>query len=73
MKKNAQAVVLEAGEASAGALDPLQAEVHLLGRSVGGTGAVVVEDLVGPALEGVAEGSDLGDLVAFAPDDGLAQ
>ena len=38
--------MLEAGEAAAGTLDPLHAQVHALGRPVGGTGAVMVQDLV---------------------------
>ena len=33
----------------------------------------MVQDLGGPALEGVAEGADLGHIVALASDDGLAQ
>ena len=64
--------MLEAGEAMAGSLDPPHAQVHAFGGTVGGPGAVMVQDLDGPALERVAEGADLLDLVALAPDDGLA-
>jgi hypothetical protein len=45
VKQDPQAVVLEAGEAMAGSLDPLHAQVHALGGTVGGPGAVMVQDL----------------------------
>ena len=67
MEEDSQAVVLEAREAVAGALDLLHAQVEALGRTVGGPGAVVVQDLLLPALERVAEGTDLSDVVALEP------
>ena len=63
MKKDPQPVVLEAGEATSGTLDLLDAQVQTLGRAVGGAGAMVVQDLGAPALERVAERADLFDLV----------
>src|SRR5271155_1810312 len=48
-------------------------ENHPFGRTVGGPGAVVVQDLLGPAFEGVAQGADLCHLVALAADDGLLE
>ena len=66
MEEDSQVVMLEAGESPASTLDSLHAQVHAFGGAVGGAGAVVVEDLVAPALEGVAEGADLWHLVALA-------
>ena len=71
MKKDPQPVVLEAGEATTGTLDLLDAQVEAFGRAVGSAGAVMVQDLGPPALEGISEPSDLLDLVALASDDGL--
>jgi hypothetical protein len=65
--------VLEAGEAATGALDLLHAEVEPLGRAVRGSCAVVVEDLLTPALERVAEGADLIDRVGATSGDGLVE
>jgi hypothetical protein len=71
MKNDPQPGVLEAGEATPGTLDLLDAQVEALGRAVGGAGAVMVQNLGPQALEGISERSDLLDLVALASDDGL--
>jgi hypothetical protein len=73
MKKDPQSVVFEAGEATPGTLDLLDAQVETLGRAVGRPGAVVVQDLGPPALECLSERADLFDLVALASDDGLVE
>ena len=65
--------MLEACEASSGALDLLDTEVQTFGRAVRRTGAVVVQDFLPPTLEGVTEGADLVDLVGATPDDGLVE
>jgi len=56
----------------AGALDLLDEEVERLGRSVGGAGGVVGQDLGAPAGEGPAEGADLGYRVDAATLDRLS-
>ena len=73
MEQHPQAVVLKAGEASSSPLDLLHAEVEALGRTVGCTGPVMVQDLLAPALQGVTEGDDLLDVVRSATDDGLVE
>ena len=55
----------------AAALDLLHAEVEAFGRTVAGAGVVVGEDLSSPRGEGLAEGSDLGDVVVGAAGNGL--
>ena len=55
MKQYSKAVVLEADEAMAGALDLFHAEVEPFGRTVRGSRSMVVEDLWTPGLERVAE------------------
>ena len=57
--------MLEGREPSAGPLDLLDAEVLALGRTVGRPGPVVVQDLLPPSLQGVAEGADLVDVVGL--------
>lgn len=75
MTEYGQAVVLEAGEITTRTLDALDAQVEPFGggRMVGDSDAVVVQDLVLPALGCVAERADLCDLVALAAEDGLAK
>jgi hypothetical protein len=73
MKEYAQAVVLEALEAMAAPLDPLDAEVEALGGTVGCAALVVGEDLGAPRLERVAEGADLLHVVGGAAGDGLVE
>ena len=73
MKEDPQSVVIEAGEATARTLDLLHAQVEAFGRTVRGAGPVVVQDLGAPTLKGGAERTDLFDLVALAPDNGLVE
>jgi hypothetical protein len=65
--------VLETGAATPGTLDLLRAQVDALGRAVGTTGPMVVQDLGAPTLECLSERADLFDLVALASDDGLVE
>ncbi len=65
--------MIEAGEATARTLDLLHAHIEAFCRAVAGTGPVVVQDLGAPTLEGGAERTDLFDLLALAPDDGLVE
>jgi hypothetical protein len=71
VEQDTESVMVEVGEPSAGPLDLLGAEVHALGRSVGRTGAVVVQDLAVPARQRVGERSDLGHLVTGTRGDGV--
>ena len=65
--------MVEADEAMTGALDLLHAQVEPFGRSVRGSRSMVVEDLWPPALQGVAERSDLGHLVGKTAGDRFVQ
>jgi hypothetical protein len=49
VQQDPELVVLEVAESSSRTLDLLQAEVRSLGRSVGGSCAVVVQDLLPPS------------------------
>src|SRR5271167_27565 len=73
MQQDSKSVVLEAGEAPTGPLDLLHAEVLALGRAVRCTSPVVVQDLLPPPMQGVAEGADLLDVVGPATGDGLVE
>ena len=63
--------MVEASEPVAGAFDLLDDQVQRFGGSVRCAGRTVVEDLCPPSGEGAAEGSDLGDVVSEAGDDGF--
>jgi hypothetical protein len=67
-----EAVVPEVPEAMPAALD-CDTEVHALGRTVAGAGAVVVEDLRAPSLEGATESTEFGDGILLAADDRLVE
>jgi len=73
MEQHSKPVVLEAGEAVAGALDLLHAEVESLGRPVRSTGLVVSEYLRPPAPERVPERPDLRHVVGEAAGDCLVE
>jgi hypothetical protein len=64
--------MIEADEAMTGGFDLLHAQVEPFGRSVRGSRSMVVEDLRPPALQGVAERSDLGHLVSMARQPAIA-
>ena len=71
MEKHTKAVVLEATQAEAAALDPLDAQVEAFGGAVAGAGLVVGEDLGSPRRQGAPERADLLDVVLRTAGDGL--
>jgi hypothetical protein len=73
VEQDAEPVVVEPSEAVPGAFDLLHAQVQSFGRPVGGAGGLAGEDLGSLWREGVAQRSDLGDLVGAAARDRLVQ
>jgi len=73
VEEYSQSVIFEALKATAGALDLFDTEVLAFGGSVRRPGSVVVQDLVVPALQGVAERDDLRHLVCKTARDRLVE
>ena len=73
VEEDAESVVVEIAEPVAASFDLFDGQVQSFGGAVGGAGAVVVEDLGLPSVEGPPKAFDLWYPVVSASDDGLVQ